>query len=220
MDKSLDQIIISIQAGKQSPEEVDWGACTNLFSPDKLRFIIKYIGRDNARRVADAIINAWHRFVALNYNDHQLLGWHMAQYGREPWHNSLTPTPVEGVSNLSFDKIEDFLADCIASYYDANPAPKPQQLLFADSAAQQAMAQEFLALLTARGIPHDEQFDSSPQNPINSAILEMLHEWQRRKILNRDINVEAVFRFLTVSCSLKCKVKGRTWPNRMRELMR
>ncbi|MDO5490262.1 MAG: hypothetical protein Q4F52_09160, partial [Bacteroidaceae bacterium] len=113
-----------------------------------------------------------------------------------------------------------FLADCIASYYDANPAPKPQQLLFADSAAQQAMAQEFLALLTARGIPHDEQFDSSPQNPINSAILEMLHEWQRRKILNRDINVEAVFRFLTVSCSLKCKVKVRTWPNRMRDLIR
>lgn len=144
----------------------------------------------------------------------------MAQYGREPWHNSLTPTPKEGVSNLTCDKIEDFLADCIASFYGANPVTKPLQLLFADEATQQAMAQDFLALLTARGIPRDEQFDSSPKNRINSAILEMLHEWQRRKILNRDINVEAVFRFLTDSCSLSCSVKGRTWPNRMRDLMR
>lgn len=219
MDQSLDQILLSIRTHKLSPDEVDWGAHTNMFSPDKLRFIIKYIGRDNARRVADAIISAWHRFVDLNYNDHLLLGWHMALCGREPWHNSLTPTPKEGVSNLSFDKIEDFLADCIASYYGANPAPKPQQLLFADEATQQAMAQEFLALLTAKGISH-EQFDSSPKSPVNTAILEMLHEWQGRKILNRDINVEAVFRFLTVSCSLKCKVKGRTWPNRMRDLIR
>ena len=86
--------------------------------------------------MADAIISAWHRFVELNYNDHQLLGWHMALYGREPWHNSLTPTPVEGVSNLAFEKLEDFMANCIASFYGANPVTKPQQLLFADEATQ------------------------------------------------------------------------------------
>lgn len=220
MDQRLDQILLSISTRKLSPYEVDWGACTNLFSPRKLRFIIKHIGRDNARRVADAIISAWHRFVELNYNDHLLLCWDMALRGREPWHNSLSPTPKEGVSNLSFDKIEDFLADCVNSTYGANPAPKPQQQLFADEATQQAMAREFLDELTARGIPHDEQFDSSPKNRINSAIIEMLHEWQKAKILPRDINAEAVFRFLTVSCSLSCSVKGRTWPNRMRDLMR